>query len=111
MQWYTTGFPHNARILPYTTEHNLVIHYQYLAQRDRDPDHLMFNAITPTVIRGLASRRRDTSLYFAADGSTAEPGRPGLGQHVILVLVIRELDLMKHSERLSIAAEPNDVLA
>jgi len=56
-------------------------------------------------------RRLDAAVYLAADGSTAGPGRPGLGQHVIVVLVVGELDLMKHSERLSIAAKPNDVLA
>jgi hypothetical protein len=84
----------------------LIIHHQYLAWQERQPNHLIFSAFTSTIIGRL-----DAAVYLAANGSTTEPGRPGLGQHVILVLVVGELDLMKHSERLSIAAKPNDVLA
>jgi len=90
----------------------LIIHHQYLAWQDRQPNHLIVQRVY--IDRHWRSDfGTPGAAVYLADKSTAEAEGPGLAQSLIVILVpvIRELDPMKHSERLSISAEPNHVLA
>jgi hypothetical protein len=68
--------------------------------------------LTPCRLLGALARRwPDAEINVLA--LTPKAGGPGLGECFIFifVLVIGELDSMKHGERLPVAAKPDDVLA